>query len=82
MTVEQSNKEFSILDYSLQQIEDFIRGRMLNKKSLMHFHVCTELKEKEKQEIVAERFNISPRQVRKIKRCKCPKEGILPGYRK
>ncbi len=82
MTVEQSNKEFNILEYSIDQIENFIKGKLLNRKSLMHFHVCNELQEKEKQEVIAEKFHISPRQVRKIKRCKCPNTGILPGYRK
>ncbi len=71
----------NILAFKLSFLEELIKSGAMKKKEKNHFLICTEIKNGVTQEKISEKFNVSPRQVRNIKRSKCPNCGILPGYR-
>lgn len=71
----------TILDLKRQEVASLIESGGMKKKSLLHYDICSEIKNGNTQNRISEKFDISSRQIRKIKRAKCPDCGILQGYR-
>ena len=72
----------NLLAFKPSFLEELIKSGALKKKERDHFNVCQDLKNGITQEKISEKFDLSPRQIRYIKRAKCPNCGLLPGQRK
>lgn len=61
-----------ILTFTREQIVALSNKGIMNKKSIDHWDICNDLRSGQDQETVAMKHNLSPIQVYKINRCKCP----------
>ncbi len=58
---------------------ELIKSGAYRKSIEKHFFVCQDLKNGLTQEKIAEKFDLTSRQIRKIKHAKCPNCGLSKG---
>lgn len=61
-----------ILAFSRNIISKMVSTGVMNKKSLIHWDICNDLKSGKTIETVSETHKLSVTQVWRIKQCKCP----------
>lgn len=71
----------NLLAFKPSFLEELIKSGAMRKKEMTHFLVCMDIKKGFTQEKIAEKFNLSSRNIRIIKAKKCPNCGLLPGQR-
>lgn len=71
----------NILSLSMDEVNNFVDSGFMKRKEITHWQICRKIADGITQDKIAEFFDITPRAVRKVKKCKCPNVGILPGYR-
>ncbi len=69
----------NLLAFKPSFLEELIKSGAIAEINRKHFQICIELKNGLTQEKIGENFDLSAKQIRNIKRSKCPNCGLPKG---